>query len=610
MRYKKWLQAAFPLVVMLVALTAVLLVRKGIPLQARPSMLEYLAASSTSIEERADAQVAVVVNPSENTQTDCFQVTIDTLNAMRIPWQKKEMNPESLSDLTGIRTLLVCSQDLTPLQAFAPDLVRWVEGGGRLALMSSPQDNAAFNVLSHKLGITEFADVYTQYRSLRYMTGLLPMWDDQDIFTCDGDLNDFAMAITLESDCVVHMQTAEDHVIPLLWTRDLGAGRIAVNNNTLIQDKDARGYALVTLLALEDEVIYPIINAGMIFIDDFPAPQPEGTDQALLDTYGFNIQGFLRNHWWPDVKSLAIKNGLRYTGVLIETYNDQVTGPFKHEGSDDSLIRYYASELLQSGGEIGLHGYNHIPLCPDGFVFGGEEYVTWHSEQQMADSIRELYRYGSEFLIDTKFRTYVPPSNYLSETGKKVLLDALGGQLRTISGIYPKDTSVNALFQEFQEEEDGTISVPRIATGFAPSEFFRYISAQELMLHGVVSHFVHPDDVLDSKRSGNMSWDQMFSAFSEFVRSIETAYSALRWSTASEGAAAVQRYDRLKVKRISESDGLTVELTPFYSEAWLALKTERPVASVEHGECFKISEGFYWIRADEARIRIRWGVGP
>jgi hypothetical protein len=32
------------------------------------------------------------------------------------------------------------------------------------------------------------------------------------------------------------------------------------------------------------------------YIDDFPAPQPEGKNPVLLDAYGYDIKGFYRNH--------------------------------------------------------------------------------------------------------------------------------------------------------------------------------------------------------------------------------------------------------------------------------------------------------------------------
>ncbi len=117
------------------------------------------------------------------------------------------------------------------------------------------------------------------------------------------------------------------------------------------------------MAALNDTLVYPIINAGMVFIDDFPAPQPEGFNEQLKRQFGYSIQGFFRNHWWPDMKQLAWDHGIRYTGVLIETYNSNVCGPFTTKGVDDSLLKYYTAELLHSGGEMGLHGLQpHAPV--------------------------------------------------------------------------------------------------------------------------------------------------------------------------------------------------------------------------------------------------------
>jgi hypothetical protein len=55
--------------------------------------------------------------------------------------------------------------------------------------------------------------------------------------------------------------------------------------------------------------------------------------------------------------------------------------------------------------------------------------------------------------------------------------------------------------------------------------------------------------------------------------------------------------------------GMTVVLSNFYDTAWLALRTRRIPAAIEGGELYKISDGFFWIRADEAEISIRWEEG-
>ncbi|MDD3920960.1 MAG: DUF2194 domain-containing protein, partial [Eubacteriales bacterium] len=400
-----------------------------------------------------------------------------------------------------------------------------------------------------------------------------------------------------------------DREMPLLWERDSGKGRIVVLNTTLMVNKGGRGFALSALSALEDILVYPIINAGMVFIDDFPAPQPEGFNEQLKATYGYDIQGFFRNHWWPDMKQLCWDYGVRYTGVLIETYNDNVTGPFTAKNVDDSLLKYYTAELLHSGGEIGLHGYNHMPLCLAGFDYDGDDYTPWPSTLNMAQSLLELNRYGNTLFINANYQTYVPPSNYLSDEGRKTLLETLPN-IRVISGLYLREEGNDALIQEFEEADDGAIDVPRISAGFDMDDYMAFVSAQELVLHGVFSHFIHPDDILDSERGAEIGWATMYQTFQARLEEITAAYPELRFLTASEGAAAVQRYDRLTIQRETDDDGITLTLSPFYDQAWIALRTRFTPAEVTGGELFQISSGFYWIRADADVVRVQWEAEP
>jgi hypothetical protein len=226
----------------------------------------------------------------------------------------------------------------------------------------------------------------------------------------------------------------------------------------------------------------------------------------------------------------------------------------------------------------------------------------------MRQSLTELARYGKKMIPNANFLTYVPPSNYLSAEGCAALLAAVPG-IRVISGLYLQETGVEALTQEFCEEEDGTISVPRISSGFLVDGYTGFVTAQELMLHGVFSHFIHPDDILDESRGAKAGWDEMFRQFSGTIAAIVQAYPRLRFSTSTEGAAAVQRYNRLGLIRDETESGLTVALSNFCDTAWFALRTRRTPAAVEGGELFKVSAGFYWIRADAAKIDIRWEEG-
>ena len=602
-----WIRLLIPVLIMGFMISAVTLEKRGAARDPSTVLLDFLAgdALETPENEPGSPRTLVLYHAADIYEKKVGETICDTLDAMRVPYQTLDLGNEPDILFSQVSLILLASQSLHPFTAHLESLLEWIKKGGKLGLMMAPVLDASFRILYRNLGITEYGFDYYIFHSLRFTTGLLPLWGSS-VF--DEDLADYALFVRLEPDCVIHMESADSMKIPLLWERALGQGRIVVLNNTLLSGKDSRGIMTVALFALEDTLVYPIINAGMVFLDDFPAPQPEGYDPTLLAHYGYDIQGVFRNRWWPDMKSLARRFGLRYTGVLVETYNDTVEPPFLPESSDTTLIRYYAAELLSIGGEIGLHGYNHMPLTPTGFVYKDIPYLTWPSKEAMRGSIRELLRFGKQEIPSASYITYVPPSNYLSDEGLEALLDTVP-ELRVISGLYLSELGVNDYVQEFREEANGTISVPRVSSGFVGDRYDRFVMAEELLLHGVFSHFIHPDDILDESRGAALGWDEMLRSFTQLLESITATYPELRFSTAGEGAAAVQRYERLRLMRNIGPDSLEIRLMNLYDTAWLALRTREKVLGIEGGELFPISENFFWIRADGPEVTIHWERG-
>ena len=604
------LKLLLPALVMIVFAGLLLAEMAGMAVEERGAEMDFLtdAKPQTVKTEISNTHVLVAVNAGSDSEMAFAETLTDTLSEMRMNYQTVDIGSEPLPDLDSYNIFLYCSQSLMPMEGYVGALFTWIDGGGHFALMMTPVDDSVFQIMYRKLGIVEYTHDYFNYKSLRYVSDLLPLWGET-VYHEDHTLSDYALIVRLDDACTVHIVSGGEMEIPLLWQRDVGLGRIAVLNTTLMVNKGGRGFAVSTLYALEDTIVYPIINAGMIFIDDFPAPQPAGFNDDLKEQFGYDIQGFFRNHWWPDMKQLCWDLGVRYTGLLIETYNDNVTGPFTANKLNDSLLKYYAAELLHSGGELGLHGYNHMPLCPEGFDFGDADYTPWPSTLNMAKSLLELSRYGKTLFLDAHYQTYVPPSNFLSAIGRKTLLETLP-DIKVVAGLYLAETGVDALVQEFDEADDGSVNVPRITSGFEIDDFMKFVTAQELVLHGVYSHFIHPDDVLDSERSRELGWTTLYSLFREHLTELHETYPQLRFFTAAEGAAAVQRYDRLSVKRDMGEDEMTLTLSNFYDEAWLAFRSRQAPASITGGELFKIAEGFYWIRADEPVVNVQWEAVP
>ena len=167
---------------------------------------------------------------------------------------------------------------------------------------------------------------------------------------------------------------------------------------------------------------------------------------------------------WNQIYELAEKYNIRYTGLVIENYSDQVEGPFPRN-RDTQRFQYFGNMLLRQGGEIGYHGYNHMPLCLVGFDYQGDydSYNLWESYEDMVEAMRELHAFCTELFPEESFRVYVPPSNILSEEGRKMLAEEFP-DLAAVASLYiPGDISY---IQEFEVAEDGIVETPRIISGY------------------------------------------------------------------------------------------------------------------------------------------------
>ena len=106
---------------------------------------------------------------------------------------------------------------------------------------------------------------------------------------------------------------------------------------------------------------------------------------------------------------------------MIENYEDDTQStPVRQP--DTQQFRYYGSLLLQQGGEVGFHGYNHQPLVlPDTDYKDLYSYRQWPSEDAIVAAMNELIDFQKTVLPNTEGSVYVPPSNILSAAGRKVL---------------------------------------------------------------------------------------------------------------------------------------------------------------------------------------------
>jgi hypothetical protein len=164
-------------------------------------------------------------------------------------------------------------------------------------------------------------------------------------------LTNYALPCGLTSDSKWLISSAQG--IPLLWERKYGDGKFIVINTDGYARKTGRGILIAAVSRIHDDFIYPIIASKVIFIDDFPAPVPEGTLPSIWEEFQMSTRDFFRYVWWPDMVGFARKYDLKYTGFIIETYNNHVHGDFISDTGYTSkqFLVSYGRELLKMGGD-------------------------------------------------------------------------------------------------------------------------------------------------------------------------------------------------------------------------------------------------------------------
>ncbi|MCD8074561.1 MAG: DUF2194 domain-containing protein [Lachnospiraceae bacterium] len=524
------------------------------------------------------------------------------LTDMKVDYLEVDADTQEVPELEAFDTLVLGVATFDDLY-WLEDLRTWVSDGGKLLLALVPEYSPAALWLYQVAGVQSMGAEYYETPGVRFVDDTMLYGEKTDYYLAESFESSYV--VTLEADCTVHLVTCDEAETPLLWERTLGKGK-AVVVNLGIYDKAYRGFYSSAYSYLDDTSIWPVINASVWYLDDFPSPVPGGESSYIERDYNMDISTFYTQVWWEDIRSLTEEYGIRYTGLVIEEYSDQIEGPFS-TNTGTSRFQYFGNMLLSSGGEIGLHGYNHMPLVLDDSIYTKEydSYKAWASYDDMKAGIAELVSFCESLYPTETFSVYVPPSNILSAEGREMLSSEFGN-IRAIASIYLADGEDGdglEYEQEFEVAADGIVETPRVISGYLMGEYTELAALSELNFHYISSHFQHPDDVMDEDRGAELGWETMFSNLTDYVDWLYTAAPELRRLTGSEVAGAVQRFYYLDVERVQREDGLEISLENFYDEAWLMLRFNAwEPGEVTGGELTQLTGNLYLLKATAASV--------
>lgn len=587
----------------LLMLAIVLFVGRNIAYSPGGKVIDILKESrfsGKSVEEE-DPETLILYQGSKDGKKGKNEMAA-TIKQMKIPCDKKSLTAFSPEMLDDYEKLVLVVTDYEKILPFLPAISDWVMKGNSL-LFAIPFELKGNHDLEDIMGIRELPDnEWAVVKGFRCVEGFMPGGTREMSISTPYESS---LRAELKKGCDVYMSSTDENEVPLIWKRDYGQGEVVVDNLGFME-KAYRGFHCAAYTLMGDYAIWPVINGSVFYIDDFPSPVPPGDSFQIREDYNMDIKDFYTQIWWRDVSNLARKYNYPYTGLVIEMYSNQVSGEFPRQ-KDTTRFEYFGNMLLDSGGELGLHGYNHMPLVLENFDYLNkyESYHQWQSREDITNALDELLSFCHELFPTETFPVYVPPSNIISEEGREILAEDFP-EVKCIASLYLPDQNDVSFATNFEITDDGLIQTPRITSGYVLEDYMRTAAISELYLHCVNTHFQHPDDVLDVDRGANLGWEELFGRFEDYVDWLYSALPEIRSLKGSELAGAVQRYDHVKIQRKNIDHGIRVSLGEFADEAWFYLRLNSGKPSLTDGGTMKkVAEDLYLVRATSSELNIR-----
>ena len=261
--------------------------------------------------------------------------TPDTENVTIVPFT---------TDISVYDSVIICTPFISSFGMDTQKLAEWCENGGDLMLaggIDESEDLSGWNALIGAEPTDELATCTAD--SLQFNTDILAGVKGREF--SDDVISEEVPDFDLTENCLVHVSTSDEKSVPLLWEQKYGKGTVVVCSADILKDKNDRGLLAAAYCLFFHAYAYPVINGCVYCIDDFPSPAPAGYDENVLKQYGYTVSDFYCNVCMPAMQEIAEKYDIKFSTFSIETYENNVDGPFDNT-DNKRTASYYASLIL------------------------------------------------------------------------------------------------------------------------------------------------------------------------------------------------------------------------------------------------------------------------
>ncbi|RTQ95062.1 DUF2194 domain-containing protein [Lysinibacillus telephonicus] len=525
---------------------------------------------------------------------------MDNIN-QTLEYMKKEVTLSSLSEIPSsfndFHNVIVALEEVSEISNLRT-LETYTAEGGHVFFAIRPEINGSLQNLYRKLGIYEVGEFIIP-NGMKLTSNVL-IKQNQLVMEKGETGDNSSLSIGIDDRSTVYIESIDQ--VPLLWDIPYEKGKFMVFNGTMLGWKENRGLIAGAISLLNENFIYPIMNMKIAYIDDFPAPIPEGKNEKIYEEYRRDIPSFYQDIWWPDILKTSAKYDVKYTGAVIQNYGDKVTPPFDITEQDRNTFIQFGRELLKMGGEIGVHGYNHQSLTVNQEAVDDLGYNAWNNQADMEEALNKTVSYVKDIFSNYDFTTYVPPSNRIDEVGEAALKQAIPS-VNVLSSLYLPDGSPYTTVHEFDRSNE-FIHIPRITAGYEYTDKTKWALVNGITSIGVFSHFIHPDDILDEERSSGKKWSLLEEEYDHLLSDTYEDYPWLKSMTARGAGQQLTNYLNADVYIKEESNRIVVQIDKFPGEMSFILRTKKNIGKLKDCTVQKVDEDVYYVKTKKATIEL------
>lgn len=507
-------------------------------------------------------QKYLILYSNEKNGTDDIKNGIEQVfNFSNVKYDSLRIDTAEKIDFSRYSMIILVAENYGGLRKYNYlNILEFVKNGGDLFITERSQKNP-FNKIAGIEQVGEFIETDSFSFTKPIFPGFIKTAPGAEIFGSSG------LDLKLNWDNL-EVLAVNKKGNPLMWIKKYGKGDVFYNNTTLFQGKIFRGVMKQLIAYMSDFSFFPVINAKVLHIDDYPSPIPVVENKILRKEYGMDTNGFFNLIWWKDMLGIYERQKLIPTGLLIAEYNDATVKnkivPVQKRTLGDLSKR--GRQLKAIGGEIAMHGYNHYSLgLKNEINYSKYGYTPWGSIEEMVQALEIAKKTMADLYgKDLGVYTYIAPSNLLPKSGKKAVLKVFP-EVNSFCGIFYGEQEPGILIQEVGRDVDypNIYALPRMSSGFFYTGTILWQIYNGIAAYGYLSHFIHPDDVMDTKRGGGQTWESLEFTFENIFKHINENYSVLKPEIQSEMTFDYMKIEKLGVEAEKTGDTVKINIKNF-----------------------------------------------